>query len=261
MTQEIVEIADRAGCSAGDGNSPCETPARESSGCAGLFRRELAAAGLETVAERIAAGRPLELEDAIALSSASLPLLGRILQDARSSSEGGRIEKPWQATALQMDSEVSPTAALPIQRVADAAELPRLIGQPLTDWETFCRTLLATRGEVGTAGSPVAWHPAVTRPPDEDCSADGCFTGSDVLRAVALARLLLPANVQVVAPLATLGPKLAHVALEFGAASVGFVAMDGHAPDHPLVADPSVLDELLGSCLTTALEEEPKSAV
>ena len=73
----------------------------------------------------------------------------------------------------------------------------------------------------------------------------------EILRAIALARLILPAEVEVQAPLGTLGPKLAQVALEFGASHLGYVAPDGQVPSDPLVADPGVLEELLGSCLPT----------
>ena len=200
----------------------------------GLFQRQLAAAGLGDVAEKAAAGAVLELDDAVLLSRASLPLLGRIVQSHPSTND----------------------AALPIQRVTGIADIPYQIAQPLADWETFCRELLAVRRELGATSEPAAWYPKVSRPPDEDGSSDGNFTGVEVLRAIALARLLLPANVQIVAPLATLGPKLAQVALEFGASHLGYVAADGPIPDGPLVADPRVLDELLGSCLPTALKED-----
>ena len=84
---------------------------------------------------------------------------------------------------------------------------------------------------------------------DRDHGCDGNFTGVEVLRAIALARLVLPAEIEVRAPLATLGPKLAQVALEFGASHLGYVAPDGQTPNDPLMADPSVLDELaLRSC-------------
>ena len=81
---------------------------------------------------------------------------------------------------------------------------------------------------------------------DRDLGCDGDFTGVEVLRAIALARLVLPAEIEVRAPLATLGPKLAQVALDFGASHLGYVALDGQTPNDPLVADPSVLDELSG---------------
>ncbi len=80
------------------------------------------------------------------------------------------------------------------------------------------------------------------------------ITGVEVLRAIALARLVLPAEIEVRAPLATLGPKLAQVALDFGASHLGYVAPDGQTPNDPLVADPSVLDELLGSISRTEID-------
>jgi 2-iminoacetate synthase ThiH len=75
----------------------------------------------------------------------------------------------------------------------------------------------------------------------------------DVLRAIALARLVLPAEIEVWAPLATLGPKLAHVALDFGASHLGYVALDGQTPNDPLLAAPSLLDELLQSISRTEI--------
>ena len=85
---------------------------------------------------------------------------------------------------------------------------------------------------------------------------DGEFTGVDVLRAIALARLVLPANVRIAAPLSTLGPKLAQVAREFGASHVGFIDGEGRMSDCPQAADREVLDELQGSCSPTPLKEE-----
>ena len=59
----------------------------------------------------------------------------------------------------------------------------------------------------------------------------------EVLRAIALARLVLPAEIEVQAPLATLGPKLAQVALDFGASHLGYAAPDGQSSGDPLIAD------------------------
>ena len=115
------------------------------------------------------------------------------------------------------------------------------------------------RPEKNSAEESLAWYPLVTGPLDREGSADGSFTGVDVMRAIALARLLLPAGARIIAPLATLGPKLAQVALDFGATGLGYVAMDGHAASNPLMAEASVLDELLGSCLPTALNSDDSS--
>ena len=107
---------------------------------------------------------------------------------------------------------------LNLQPVA-LANSPQPIGQPLADWESFCRTLIATRGELSKVPAR-AWHPILAKPLDQDRAGDGDFTGVDVLRAIALARLLLPAEIEVWAPVAALGPKLAPLALEFGASTV-----------------------------------------
>ncbi len=142
---------------------------------------------------------------------------------------------------------------LPFERVAAPPDSPQHIGQPLADWESFCRTLIATRGELSPRETKTFWYPIVGRPFDGELGCDVGFTGVDFLRAIALARLVLPARVEIMAPLATLGPKLAQVALDFGASHLGYVALDGQTPNNPLLADPSLLDELLGSCLSTTL--------
>jgi len=139
--------------------------------------------------------------------------------------------------------------------------LPRQIAQPFTDWETFCRTLVEIRCGLDATNETVAWHPKLAGPPDEIGSSEVSFTGVEVLRAAALARLLLPANVQIVAPLAVLGPKLAQVALEFGATHLGYMAADGQVLDHPLAASQAMLDELRGACSTTAIKEEGISVI
>ena len=99
------------------------------------------------------------------------------------------------------------------------------------------------RSELVPAAAATFWYPIVGQPSD----------GVGVLRAIALARLVLPAEVEVQAPLAALGPKLAQVALEFGASHLGYAAPDGKKSDDPLVADPGALDELLQSISRTEL--------
>jgi len=204
-----------------------------------FFWRQLSAARLEAVAEKIAAGCDLDLNEAVLLSRAGLALLGRIVQLRPAACES--------ATA----------AGLPIQRVPSLPKSPRHIGQRMAEGESFCQALIALRDEVSPNDSGVFWYPIVDRPLDRDCGCDDDFTGVEVLRAIALARLILPAEIQVQAPLATLGSKLAQVALDFGASHLGYVALDGQKSNDPLVAESSVLDELLGSCLPTPLKEEP----
>jgi len=204
--------------------------------------RHLIAAGLGAVAEKTAAGRELELDDALALSRAGLALLGKMVQ--------------LQPSALA-GCETAVAGGLPVERVTSLPKSPRHIGQPLTDWESFCQALITLRSKALPNGATAFWYPIVDRPLDRDCGCSDEFTGVEVLRAIALARLILPAKIQVQAPLATFGPKLAQVALDFGASHLGYVAPDGQTSNDPLVADAGVLEELLGSCLPTSLKEEP----
>lgn len=207
--------------------------------------RQLTAAGLAAIAEKIAAGHDLELEEALALSRVSLPLLGKLVQ----------------LRSITGDAGDTPAAgALPIDRAATPPALRPGIGQGLTDWEAFCPTLIAIRGELSPSRNASLdaaanfWYPIVEQPMDGDAGCNGNITGADVLRAIALARLVLPAAIEVRAPLATLGPKVAQVALEFGASHLGCVAPQGQTPNDPLIADPGLLDELMESCVPTNLK-------
>jgi hypothetical protein len=202
--------------------------------------RQFVAAGLAAVAAKVAASSDLDLDEALALSRAGLPLLGRLVQ-----------LRPAENNSRDL------AAALPVERVAALPESPRRIGQRLADWESFCRTLIALRGEVSLAGDATFWYPIVGQPFDRELGCDGGFTGAEVLRAIALARLVLPAEIEVLAPLATLGPKLAQVALDFGASRLGYVALEGQTSDDPLLADPSLLEELLESISKTEINAPP----
>ncbi len=205
-------------------------------------RRQFEAAGLAAVAEKVAAGSDLCLAEAIALSRIGLVLLAKMVQI-----------RPKSSSACS-----AAAGCLPIDRVASRPELPRYVGQSLADWDTFCRTLIAMRGDLSSSGSARAWYPILGQPLDQERGCEDDFTGVDVLRAIALARLLLPAEVEVRAPLATLGAKLAQVALDFGATHLGYAAVDGQLPDDPLVAPAAMLDELLNGCLRTLPRDGPK---
>jgi len=218
------------------GGGALQSPTRDS-----FLWRQLASAGLAPIAAKVAAGRPLDLDEAIALSRASLPLLGKIVELRPSI---GDI------------CESEPAVALPIERVAARPEVERRTGQALTDWDAFCETLISVRNETRPNDFAGYWYPILNNPLESDSLGEGDFTGVDVLRAIALARLILPANIDVRASLASLGPKVSQVALDFGASHLGYVALDGQTPTDPLVADPAVFDELLGSCQPTALKED-----
>ena len=176
------------------------------------------------MAEKVAAGHDLDLDEALALSRASLPLLGRIIKLRPPASDAGDAA----------------AGALPIDRVAALPESPTRIGQP---WPTGSRSA----GHSSLVGWTLARRlTASCKTPflvsdrgahlHGDRGCDATSTGVEVLRAIALARLVLPAAIQVQAPLATLGPKLAQVALEFGASHLGYVAPEGQTPSDPLIA-------------------------
>jgi hypothetical protein len=239
MTQNIQEASTVAVCSSEEADGRGTECAIQSHGGTGLFQRQLSAAGLADIAEKIAAGTTLDFEDAARLSRSSLPLLGRIVQMRP-------LPVEWTSDGAEM----------PVERVANLADLPRQIAQPLAEWETYCRQLIAMREELGTSSEPVAWYPKVNRTPDENASLDDDYTGVEVLRAIALARLLLPESVQIVAPLATLGPKLAQVALDFGATHLGYVSRDGQPLENPLAVNVDELKELQRSCSLTVMKED-----
>ena len=253
MTPNIQEIPNAAVCLAKDADGAREEFAPESAVSTRLIQRQLSAAGLEDIAQKVAVGRRLELHDAVLLSRASLPLLGRIVQLSP-------LSVGWTSESVAengTDSEVHPTSAeLPVARVVSAEQLPRLIAQHLTDWETYCRQLIALRDELGASSEPAAWYPKVNRSPDENASSVDDYTGVEILRAIALARLMLPESVQIVAPLTTLGPKLAQVALDFGATHLGYVSCGGEPLENPLAVNMDELKGLQGSCPPTAMTED-----
>ena len=202
----------------------------------GFTWRQLTLAGLAVLAEKVVGGRDLQLGEALALSRVRLPFVAAMVK-------------------LRSGERHTPTPEpLPISRVALRPKSLRHIGQPLADWESFCTTLIAIRNEASTGGGAIAWYPILDQPLDGDHGCNGDFTGVEVLRAISLARLLLPAEVEVQAPLAMLGPKLAQVALDFGASHLGYVAVDGDTCDDPLVANSSLFNELLESVSTTEMQ-------
>jgi hypothetical protein len=233
MMYRTEDAPTSAVCSAVDADGSEGDCAHQPHGENALFQQQIAAAGLDDIANKVAVGTVVDLDDAIRLSGINLPLLGRIVQ------------------LLPV-----PEIAIPFKRVASPADLPHQISQPLTDWQTFCRELVATRVELAESNEPAAWYPSVSRPPDENGASHDNYTGVEVLRAVALARLVLPAGVEIVAPLATLGAKLAQVALDFGATHLGYVAADGQPLENRLAVNTDDLKEFERSCPLTTLKEE-----
>jgi len=108
-------------------------------------------------------------------------------------------------------------------------ESPRLavtVGQPVAAGEPWVATLLAVRDAIHATGRFAAWYPVLTVALDQSSLPDGEASGLEVLRAIALARLLLPNDVAIGAPVTTLGAKVALTALDCGASYFGPLAAD-----------------------------------
>lgn len=103
------------------------------------------------------------------------------------------------------------------------------VGQPIeAQGLNWSKNFLTRLSKVATLQSSYAgqitwfpWAPYVMDGPES--SGPLAF---DVLRSISLARLLLPPETHIRAPLSLLGPKLSHVALGFGANDLGFAAVD-----------------------------------
>lgn len=178
------------------------------------------------VVEKLAQRLELTRGDAECLARASLPLLGKLVEVQ------GHRPPPVAAWLVQglIACGAIPAAGTPQDR-------PMTIGQPVVaDTALFLDTLFALRETLSAAGRPAAWYPEPGGTLDQFSATGDEATGWEVLRAVALARLVLPAQVTIVAPLNVLGSKVAQVALEYGASRFGFLAAEaatGSAKDCP----------------------------
>ncbi len=104
-----------------------------------------------------------------------------------------------------------------------------------------------------------AWAPHLATPPDRSELAGGEPLGADVIRAVAIARLALPSRVEVRAPVAMLGPKLAQVALQFGATHLGPAAVDARTAAVLGIPTEAEIVHLIENDRPTRREVEPPS--
>lgn len=202
---------------------------------------ELEEVALEGVAEELVAGRALGRADAVALGRASLPLLGKLVEVC-----GHRV--PDLATL---------SAAGLICCDSTSGQIVPLEGQPpALTWERFVDGLLMRREAQASTPGPVPWYPDVEGVLDGSPMANRMLSAWDVLRAIALARLLLPAAVEIVAPLTTLGAKVAQVALHYGANRLGYLATDSSSSSG--AAEMAQLAELLRACVATPAQENPQ---
>lgn len=189
---------------------------------------QLEAAGLRSIAEKIISTSNLTLDDLYALWSTSVSLLGKLVE-----LRFGR--KIW-GQDLPVDQVGSSTGS---------ADSTTAIGQPLGPAETFLQELLAIRDSLQESGVPLVWYPEVVTLPEQAAVAADEASGIQILRAIALARLVLPGWVQIRAPLAALGEKLSTTALEFGATQLGAVAADEATARQRNLPTPEDLAEML----------------
>lgn len=96
---------------------------------------------------------------------------------------------------------------------------------------SFADCLLAISDKLAFTGKLNTWYPWAKNCVDSFCLDGGCVLGVQLLRAVALGRLLLPNISHVRAPLSLFGVKMAHVALSFGANDFGYAALDAETAD------------------------------
>ena len=89
----------------------------------------------------------------------------------------------------------------------------------------FLQEFLLVRSEIEPLGHFSTWFPWTASLLDHR-SGKAVPIAVQVLRAIALGRLMFPETPYIRAPLSALGLKVAHVALEFGANDLGFAAVD-----------------------------------
>ena len=140
-------------------------------------------------------------------------------------------------------------------RLAAQCGLGVVFGQPLSRDGDFPRELLAVRDGLAGTGRWSAWYPRPGEPLDRSSLEGDEVSGWEVLRAIAVARLVLPGEVEIRAPLATLGAKVAQVALDFGATHLGPVAADPSTAAEWELPGLERFDELIEGCVATAVGE------
>lgn len=134
-----------------------------------------------------------------------------------------------------------------------------IVGQPLghppgDGHAVLCRRLIEARERLVPSGRFLAWQPELTMGLDAARLSAADATGLEALRAVALARLALPAQVAVRAPWGTFGAKSAHAALFFGASHWGLMAAGPLAAATLHLPSPDDLAELLEGNIRTSAE-------
>ncbi len=99
------------------------------------------------------------------------------------------------------------------------------LSQPIHDLRALAADLIAARDLIADQ-TLASWQPEMTTSLDQDAGTAREALAADAMRAIAMARLVLPEHVNIRAPAGRLGIKTAHVALSFGASHLGDVAVD-----------------------------------
>jgi len=152
--------------------------------------RQIVAAGLEDVVDKMTGGQPIDQADASLLTNVSLPLLGKLIE--------------WQ-------DAVRPECVATTN-----------YEQFLAPWNQACDELFALRASLFPENR-ARWTLRLPCPLDgltDSLSGATDFagnpTGAEVLRILSLARLIFPPEVEVSALASELGEKVACVAGSFG---------------------------------------------
>jgi hypothetical protein len=145
---------------------------------------------------------------------------------------------------------------LPIHREAASAGLQVAVGQqiqPLScsagrDWaERFCDDIEFVRTEIMSSDRCVVWYPWTDHSIKETEAGAAGPLGIQMLRVIALGRLLLPSIKHIRAPWSLLGNSIAHLALTFGANDLGFGAIDYRTAEQLRITRISETTHLAGS--------------
>jgi hypothetical protein len=192
---------------------------------------------------------------------AGLALLGPTAGDVETWLGGQSAASPNAPVLKQLLTEIRAAGVSRIEshghlgvcRLAAECGLRVVFGQPLNCGSGFPRELVAVREGLAGTGRWSAWYPQPSEPLDRSALEGDEVSGWEVLRAIAMARLVLPGTVEIRAPLATLGEKVAQVALDFGATHLGPVAADPSTAAELGLPGLEAVEELIGGCAPTAV--------
>lgn len=190
-----------------------------------FVRRQWERSGLLPIAQRLVSGKQLAEEELQQLARAELPLLAKLVEHKRTailptSGQAGsgivQANHPEEADAAatigfrvlcrqELRSESGSRPGLP----------PRFL-QELRRWDAWCRSVKVAR----------TWILVLPAPLETGVVTDSQPLGEEVLRAIAVASLVLPNEVEIQASVVDFGIKTAQVSLDFGATRLGLPAAD-----------------------------------